>query len=86
MSIGYLSNIVGQNGKREGRAFPSGSRNKFEKFIENNGLIDIGFIGKTFTWPNNDVMVEILRKKWIEVCMAVGEFNILGLSSTHSFS
>lgn len=40
--------------KEGGRDFVNGAEpRKFQKFMENNGLIDLDFVGSRFTWYNN---------------------------------
>ena len=50
--IGYFHQVFNQEEKREGRPVASSSRDKPREVINNNGLINIHFLGYPFTWSN----------------------------------
>lgn len=50
--IGDSNNIVNQNEKQGGRSFASSSRNGFQDMIDELGMIDLGYVGHSFTWNN----------------------------------
>ena len=50
--IGYFHQVFSQEEKREGRPVASSSRDRPREVINNNGLINIHFLGYPFTWSN----------------------------------
>lgn len=51
--IGDFNTILSQNEKRDGRSLGSTSKaSHFKQFIQNHGLIDLGFENNPFTWTN----------------------------------
>lgn len=50
--MGDFNSVVSQTEKKGGRPVGSSSSGGLRQFITNNGLIDLGFNGNSFTWNN----------------------------------
>lgn len=52
--VGDFNCIENTQEKQGGKAFVDGVESReFRRFIEGNGLVDLGFVGLGFTWCNN---------------------------------
>jgi hypothetical protein len=52
MLIGDFNAILSSAEKKGGRLFGSSSHSLFGNFVQENGLVDLGFSGNPFTWNN----------------------------------
>jgi hypothetical protein len=53
LCIGDFNDITAQHDKLGGRPFPSLSVNNFSYFMNQFGMIDLGFSGNPYTWSNH---------------------------------
>jgi hypothetical protein len=53
MCIGDLNFVLSQADKQGGRPVINSSCCSFKNFVDQMGLIDLGFAGNPFTWCNN---------------------------------
>jgi hypothetical protein len=53
LCIGDFNAITAQHDKLGGRPFPMFSRNTFSSFMNQFGMIDLGFSGNPYTWSNH---------------------------------
>lgn len=55
--------IIDQSEKSGGRPFAFSSFDSFRLFINNNGMVDLGFSDNPFTWSNNIDGVHLIKKR-----------------------
>ena len=63
MVLGDFSNILNQDEKLGGRHAASFSNSGFGGFVNEIGLIDLGYLGHTFTWNNKKIKKQKKRRQ-----------------------
>jgi hypothetical protein len=63
LCIGDFNSILSQSEKQGGRPVASTSHCPFKNFIENFGMVDLGFAGNPFTWSNNRKGLENIKER-----------------------
>jgi hypothetical protein len=63
LCIGDFNSVVDQTKKSGGRPVDSSSYCPFRNFIDHFGMIDVGFVGNSFTWSNNIQGLENIKER-----------------------
>lgn len=64
LSIGDFTSILSHTKKLNGKIFAcSSNQNGLRPFMDNNGLVDVGFNGWKFTWTNNRHGLVYIRER-----------------------
>jgi hypothetical protein len=90
LCIGDFNSILMQAKKQGGRPVAGSSQCPFKRFIDNFGMIDLGFPRNPFTWSNNRQGLENIKERldrglaspsWIHLH---SEFSLIHLSAHNS--
>jgi hypothetical protein len=63
LCIGDLNFVMDQTEKIGCRPIASSSHCPFRNFIDHLGLVDLGFVGKSFTWCNNSQGIATIKER-----------------------
>jgi hypothetical protein len=63
LCIGDLNFVMDQTEKLGGRPVASSSHCPFRNFIDHLGLVDLGFVGNSFTWCNNRQGIATIKER-----------------------
>ncbi|KAG8372571.1 hypothetical protein BUALT_Bualt12G0079900 [Buddleja alternifolia] len=90
--IGDFNDIVSQSEKKGGRQFTSSSSGGLKGFIDDGGLVDLGFAGTPYTWNNKpDGMANIqlrldrglANSSWISLLPHASVTHLPAINSDH---
>jgi hypothetical protein len=85
--------IVDQSEKFGGRPYACLSADPFRLFINNNGMVDLGFSGNPFTWSNNRDGVHLIKERldrglassqWIHLFSSFSVQHLPAITSDHN--
>lgn len=72
LMAGDFNSVLSQKDKSGGKLVSSSSIGGFRGMVDKNALIDLGFVGHTFTWTNRSLRKSNIQERF-DRCFANGE-------------